>query len=110
MQCKVQSADRTFFDGEAVMVVARSARGEFAVMKGHAPLLSSLPSGPLRVQTADGEQVFACFGGTLRVTGEADVEVLVEDAVPLGEIGPELLEQASEGRKQVLELTKETYG
>ena len=109
MQCTVQSADRTFFDGEAVMVVARSERGEFAVMEGHAPLLATLPSGPLRVQTAGGEQVFACFGGTLRVTEVADVAVLVEDAVPLEEIST-ALEGAPDARRQFLQSIAETYG
>jgi len=109
MQCTVQSADRTFFDGEAVMVVARSERGEFAVMEGHAPLLSALRSGPLRVQTAESEQVFACFGGTLRVTESADVAVLVEDAVPVDEITA-ALEGASDDRKQFLQSIAETYG
>lgn len=110
MQCRVQSADRTFFDGEATMVVARSNRGEFAVMADHAPLLSTLRSGPLRIQTSEGERVFACFGGTLRVSAEASVSVLVEDAVPLGEINLEASADDPAERRRVLQDVKEQYG
>lgn len=122
MECQVRSADRTFFEGDATMVVARSARGEFAVLDGHAPLLATLRSGPLRIQTAEGERVFAGFGGTLHVSEDAAVTVLLEDAVALEEIDlttPDAstrdlgesaeLEETRE-RLAVLRAVKETYG
>jgi len=86
MRCLVRSADRTFFDGDATMIVARSVRGEFAVMDGHAPLLAALDDAPLRIKTGEEETVLACCGGTLRVGGDGAVDVLVEDAAPLEEI------------------------
>jgi F-type H+-transporting ATPase subunit epsilon len=110
MQCQVRSADRTFFDGEATMVVARSSRGEFAVMDDHAPLLASIQSGPLRVKTGEAERVYACFGGTLHVSPEAAVTVLVEDAVPLEEIDLSALGEEAEERRTVLRDVKESYG
>lgn len=110
MQCRVQSADRTFFDGEATMVVARSDRGEFAIMADHAPLLSALRSGPLRVKSDDGERVFACFGGTLRVSEDARVEILVEDAVPLEEIDLSSPGDESDERLSVLRAVMESHG
>jgi len=110
MQCQVRSADRTHFDGQATMVVARSTRGEFAVMNDHAPLLSAIQSGPLRIKTADGEFVFACFEGTLRVAEDATVTVLVEDAFAVNEIGPEIIAAQPEPRRVVLASVKETYG
>ena len=85
MHCQLRSADRTFFDGDASMVVARSPRGEFAIMDGHAPLLAVLDRGPIRVHTAGETRVFACRRGTLRTTGDR-VSLLVESAVPVEEI------------------------
>jgi F-type H+-transporting ATPase subunit epsilon len=110
MHCQIRSADRTFFDGEATMVVARSTRGEFAVMDDHAPLLAALRSGPLRVKTPDGERVFACFGGTLRVAADAAVTVLVEDAVPAEEIDIASIEKEPEARRAMMQHVRETYG
>ena len=85
MHCQLRSADRTFFDGDASMVVARSPRGEFAIMDGHAPLLAVLARGPIRVHTDGETRVFACRRGTLRTTGDR-VSLLVESAVPVEEI------------------------
>ena len=85
MHCQLRSADRTFFDGDASMVVARSPRGEFAIMDGHAPLLAVLDRGPIRVHTDGETRVFACRRGTLRTTGDR-VSLLVESAVPVEEI------------------------
>jgi len=120
MHCEVRSADRTFFDGEATIVVARSTRGEFAVMDDHAPMLAAIGRGPLRVKTSETERVFACFGGSLRVSPGAEVTVLVEDAVPLEEIDLALGESAQgstpaetdegvDARRDLLHRIKETY-
>lgn len=110
MHCQIRSADRTFFDGEATMVVARSTRGEFAVMDDHAPLLATLRSGPLRVKTSDSERVFACFGGTLHVSADAAVTVLVEDAVAAEEIDLTFIEGEPEARRAMMQAVKDTYG
>ena len=85
MHCQLRSADRTFFDGVASMVVAQSERGEFAIMDGHAPLLAVLDRGPVRIHTDDATKVFACRRGTLRTSGDR-VTLLVESAVPVEEI------------------------
>ncbi len=85
MHCALRTADRTYFDGDASMVLAQSPRGEFAIMEGHAPLLAVLDSGPVRVHTVDGTKVFACRRGTLRTTGNRTT-LLVESAVPVEEI------------------------
>jgi len=85
MHCQLRSADRTFFDGDASMVVAQSERGEFAVMDGHAPLLAVLSRGPVRIHTSDATRVFACRRGTLRTSGDL-ISLLVEAAVPIEEI------------------------
>ncbi len=67
------------------MIVARSPRGEFAIMEGHAPLLAVLDGGPIRIHTNGVTRVFAARRGTLRVADDR-VSLLVETAVPLEEI------------------------
>jgi len=102
------------------MVVARSGRGEFAVMDGHAPLLAALGDAPLRIKAGNEETVLVCFGGTLRVDGDGAVDVLVEDAAPLEEIDLEEVNRrlsSVEGvngqerlRLSLLKRVKERYG
>ncbi len=85
LSCQLRSPDRTFFDGEAVSVTARSPRGEFAVLAHHAPLLAELAPGLLRIRTANGDHGFACFGGTLSMDSNR-VVILGSEIVPREEI------------------------
>jgi len=85
LHCQLRSPDRTFYEGEATSVTARSPSGEFAVLPHHAPLLAELAAGPIRIQTASGERHFACFGGTLAVEGDRMV-ILGSEIVPREEI------------------------
>lgn len=85
MHCQVRSAERTLFDGDAVMVMAHGARGDFAVMARHAPLLAALDPGPLRIKTSTGERVFVLHGGLLHVR-ENRVAVLAYTAVAAAEV------------------------
>ena len=85
MHCQLRSADRILFDGNASIVVARSPRGEFAIMDGHAPLLAVIEAGPIRIEADDGPRVFAARHGTLRTTQDR-VSVLVDSGLPVDEI------------------------
>ena len=85
MRCRLRSPDRTYYDGNATMVVARTPRGEFAVLDGHAPLLAQLRDGPVRIKDADGEAAFLCGQGTLEVRDDA-VTILTTDVEPLAEV------------------------
>ncbi len=85
MHCELRTAEKTLFSGEASLIVARSPRGEFGVMEGHAPLLAVLIPAPLRVKTKDREHEFAVAAGLLRVD-EDGVVILAQDAVPKEEI------------------------
>jgi len=110
MHCLLRSADRTFFDGNATIVVARSPRGEFAIMDEHAPLLAALDRGAIRIEATDGTRVFFCEPGTARIAN-GTVHLLVETALPLDEI--ELSEikaqiaQLDDGDDQVLAAERE---
>jgi len=104
MRCQVRTSDRTLFDGDAVMVVARSALGDFAVMARHAPLLAVLDAGPLRVKTDREELLFAVRGGLLRVL-EDRVMVLAEAAIPADEVDLASLEVRMAETESALALT-----
>ncbi len=88
LHCLLRSPDRTFFDGEAVSVTARSARGQFTILAEHAPLLARLATGPIRIRTAQKVLAFACAGGTLSTDG-ARVEILGADVVSQADVDGE---------------------
>ncbi len=85
MHCELRTAEKTLFSGEAELIVARSPRGEFGIMNGHAPLLAALAPAPLRVKAGGQEHKFAVSSGLLRVD-KSGVVVLARDVVPAEEI------------------------
>ncbi len=85
MHCELRTAEKTLFSGEAELVVARSPRGEFGIMNGHAPLLAALVPAPLRVKAGGQEYRFAVSSGLLRVD-KSGVTVLAQEAIPAEEV------------------------
>ena len=77
---QIISPARVVFEGEATSVSAPGALGGFQVLCNHAPLLSSLDVGPLKVRDTQGvDTVYATGGGYLEVRDNVAV-VLVESA------------------------------
>ena len=64
----IVSAEREIFSGVVTMVVATGELGEIGVVPGHAPLLTLLKPGEIRVTLQNGEQdVYYVSGGMLEV-------------------------------------------
>ena len=86
---EIVAPDRVVFQGEATSVTAPGTLGGFQVLFNHAPLLSSLDVGPLKVKNTQGvDTVYATGGGYLEVR-ENNVVVLVESAEKPEEIDVE---------------------
>jgi F-type H+-transporting ATPase subunit epsilon len=64
----IVSAEGQIFSGEATMVFAPGSQGELGIYPRHAPLLTTLTAGEVRVQTEDQEeQVFYVGGGAMEI-------------------------------------------
>jgi F-type H+-transporting ATPase subunit epsilon len=63
----VVSAEGEIFSGDAQMVFAPGSEGELGITPRHAPLLTLLKAGEVRVKTATGEQAIYVGGGALEV-------------------------------------------
>ncbi|EQD71121.1 ATPase, F1 complex, delta/epsilon subunit [mine drainage metagenome] len=85
IQVDIVSAEGEVFSGAATMVFAPASQGDIGVAPRHAPLLSMLKPGEVRVQTPDGqEQFFFVGGGAIevqphRVTVLADTALRAKD-------------------------------
>ncbi len=77
----IVSAEGEIFSGEAAMVFAPASEGEIGVAPRHAPLLSMLKPGEVRVQTPDGQQHFFFVGGGAIEVQPAKVTVLADTAL-----------------------------
>jgi F-type H+-transporting ATPase subunit epsilon len=76
----VISPERVLFEGSASAVVAPGHDGELGILPGHAPLMTVLGRGVLRLDGAgDGTQRFQVQGGFLQVVDNV-VRVVTESA------------------------------
>lgn len=79
LKVSVISPEQTLFEGEANSVVAPAHDGEVGILTGHAPMMTLLGSGTLRISGSGGEQRFAVEGGFLQVVDDL-VRVVTEHA------------------------------
>ena len=92
---RVVSVERSLFEGEVEFLVATGAVGEFGVLARHAPLMTILKPGALRIQETIGgpEQVLFVGGGFMEVLPDR-VTVLADVAEHADEISIEKAEAA----------------
>ncbi len=99
---RVVSVERSLFEGEVEFIIAKGADGELGVMARHAPLMTVLKPGPLRIQAVMGgtEDVIFVGGGFLEVLPDR-VTVLADVAEHADEIS---VERAEEVRRRAQEM------
>lgn len=86
VHCDIVSAEKAIFSGLVEMVVAHGALGDLGIAPGHAPLLTELKPGPVKVTTQAGEeQIFYVSGGFLEVQ-RSTVTILADTAVRAGDM------------------------
>lgn len=81
MHFDLVSPERRLASGEAKSVQIPGAEGQLTAMPDHAPLITTLRPGILRVEMTDGVQEFAVTGGFAEITPEG-TSVLAERAYP----------------------------
>ena len=68
IHCDIVSAEKEIFSGRITMISATGTVGELGILPGHAPLLTGIRPGPVRLTMEDGEEeVFFASGGYLEV-------------------------------------------
>lgn len=76
---RVISPDRTVWDGQAEEVILPSTTGQLGILPGHAPLLSALDIGVMRVRANRDWAAIALMGGFAEVESN-EVTILVNGA------------------------------
>ena len=109
----VVSAEQEIFSGEAEMVIAPGEAGELGIMPEHAPLLTRVKPGTVRVIQAGGEEeIIYVSGGMMevqpdRLTVLADTSVRAHDLDEAKAIEAErLAREAIANRTGVMEIAK----
>jgi len=93
-QFELVAPERLLMSGEVDQVVVPGAEGYFTVLKGHAPMMSTLRPGVVDVTPAGGgadDRIFVRGGfADVNVHG---LTILAEQAIPLAEVDAEVLAQ-----------------
>ena len=76
------SPEQILFDGEARSVVAPAFDGEVGILTDHAPMMTLLGRGTLRVEAPAGTRRFSVEGGFLQVV-QNRIRVVTEKAAAL---------------------------
>ena len=68
IRCEIVTQERVVYDQMVDMVIAPGVEGELGILPHHAPLLTALAPGELRVKKGEGEESFAIGGGLIFIT------------------------------------------
>ena len=82
------SPERRLAKAKVAMVVVPGVEGDFGVLPGHAPMMSTIRPGAIAIHEADGGPATMRFfidGGFAEVT-ETGLTILAEKATPVAEI------------------------
>ena len=98
----IVSAEGEIFTGEAYMLFAPAVMGDVGIAPRHAPLLTNIKPGEIRVQTPDGgEQFFYVSGGTMEVQPHL-VTVLADTAIRAKDLDEAAAVQAKQRAEEAL--------
>jgi F-type H+-transporting ATPase subunit epsilon len=98
----IVSAEAEIFSGTATMVFAPAEMGEVGIAPRHAPLLTRLKPGEVRIQNQDGqEEMFYVSGGMLEVQPHV-VTVLADTAIRAHDLDEAQAQEAKERAEKLL--------
>ncbi len=102
IRCDIVSAEEEIFHGTAQMVVATGELGELGIAPRHAPLITRLKPGQVRVILENGdEQFFYVSGGILEVQPQV-VTVLADTAIRAKDLDEAAVKKAKEEAERAL--------
>jgi F-type H+-transporting ATPase subunit epsilon len=78
IRCEIVSQDRTVFQGDVDVVILPGTAGEMGILPHHAPVLTILKYGVIKIRQNGKEELFAVAGGMAEV--QPDIVTILADA------------------------------
>jgi F-type H+-transporting ATPase subunit epsilon len=103
VHCDIVSAEENLFSGLVEMVVAAGEMGDLGIIRGHAPLLTALKPGPIRVIKQGGEEVVIYVSGGYLEVQPNSISVLADTAVRANDLDEAAALEAQKHAQQALE-------
>lgn len=101
IRCEIVSQDRTVFAGDVDIVVLPGAGGEMGILPKHAPVLTTLKYGIIKIRKGGVEELFTVAGGVAEVQPDI-VTILADAAENVEEIDAARAEAARKRAEEVL--------
>src|SRR3990170_2458569 len=103
IRCEIVSQDRMVWVGDADIVIVPGTAGELGILPNHAPLLTTLKFGILKVRAKGQEELFTVAGGLVEVQPDL-ITVLADSAENVREID---VARAEAARKRAEDLLRQ---
>ncbi len=107
LKLEVVTPEKAVVNEDAQIVVAPGSLGEFGILAGHTPFLSTLKTGVLRYKDAGGSEHFIFVSGGFAEALPDKVTVLAESAERRSDIDLERAKSALERARKRLEKKKD---
>lgn len=103
MHCEIASAEQEIFSGRVEQLVAAGSLGDLGIHPGHAPLLTALIPGPVRIVKQNGEEeIYYVSGGFLEVQ-PGTVNILADTAVRADDLDEANASQAMKEAEEAIQ-------
>ncbi|GAB1265652.1 F0F1 ATP synthase subunit epsilon [Aurantivibrio infirmus] len=103
VHCDIVSAEEEIFSGLVEMIVASGTEGDLGISYGHAPLLTGLNPGPVRIIKQGGEEeIYYLSGGHLEVQPHL-VSILADTALRAGDMDEAAALEAKKEAEQAIQ-------
>lgn len=105
LQVDIIDVGRLIYTGPCQRITAPAAWGEVCILPRHAPLLTALQPGEIRLQNAAGDERFFYVSGGFMEVKDSTVSILADQALRTSEIDQQRAEEAREEAEQILRET-----
>jgi F-type H+-transporting ATPase subunit epsilon len=102
IKCDIVSAEAEIFHGQATMVIASGEMGELGIAPRHAPLITRLKPGQVRVIAENGEEQFFYVSGGILEVQPSVVTILADTAMRAKDIDENAARQAKEEAERAI--------
>ena len=107
LQFDLVSPERSLMSAQVKSVQIPGADGDLTVMPDHAPLITTLRPGILKVDGANGVEEFVVTGGFAEIGG--GLSILAERALPKGDVDQATFDAMMDEAQTAYNQTKETF-
>lgn len=80
MHLEIITPDKKIFEGEVKLIQLPGSKGGFEILNNHAPILSTLEKGTIKIQDKNGKELFFEVDGGVVENKSNKIIVLIETA------------------------------